>query len=90
MKILARNLSRNTTEAALQTAFEAYGTVQYTSLVLDQKTGLSKGFAFIDMPKTGEAKAAMKQLNGSLLDNSKIRVKKAETVTVADKAPPEK
>jgi hypothetical protein len=29
------------------------------------------------MPKAGEAKAAMKHLNGSQLDDNKIRVKKA-------------
>lgn len=78
MKLLIRNLSRATTEAELQAEFEAHGVVQSTSLVMDKKTGESKGFAFVDMPKAGEAKAAMKQLNGSLLRESKIRVKKAE------------
>jgi RNA recognition motif-containing protein len=78
MKRLVRNLSRDTTEAELQAAFEAHGTVQSTSLVLDKKTGGSKGFAFVDMPKAGQAKAAMKHLNGNMLDDRKIRVKKAE------------
>ena len=80
MKILVRNLSRTTTEAELQAAFEAFGAVQSTNLVLDKKSGGSKGFAFIEMPKVGEAKAAMKRLNGSHLDDNKIRVKKAEIV----------
>ncbi|MBL4821537.1 MAG: RNA-binding protein, partial [Gammaproteobacteria bacterium] len=61
----------------LQAMFEAHGAVQSTNLVLDKKSGESKGFAFVDMPKAGEAKAAMKHLNGSLLDDKKIRVKKA-------------
>jgi len=78
MKLLIRNLARTTTQAAIQAAFEAHGTVQSTSLVMDKDTGGSKGFAFVDMPKAGEAKAAMKQLNGSLMDEKKIRVKKAE------------
>jgi len=30
------------------------------------------------MPKAGQAKAAMKHLNGNMLDDRKIRVKKAE------------
>ena len=51
--------------------------IQSANLVLDKKSGGSKGFAFIDMPKAGQAKAAMKQLNGTLLDDKKIRVKKA-------------
>ena len=58
--------------------FEDYGRVQSISLVMDQKTGLSKGFGFIEMPKPGEAKAAMKNLNGTELGGRKVRVKKAE------------
>ncbi|WP_428357297.1 RNA recognition motif domain-containing protein [Methyloprofundus sp.] len=78
MKILIRNLTRNTTEAELKALFETYGTVQSCTLVLDKDTGISKGFGFVEMPKIGEAKAAMKNLNGKELGSSKIRVKKAE------------
>jgi len=78
MTLLIRNLARSTTEAELKTLFEAYGTVQSCSLVIDQKTGTSKGFGFVEMPKPGEAKAAMKNLNGKDVAGSKIRVKKAE------------
>jgi len=79
MKILIRNLSRNTTEAELKELFEAYGTVQSCVLILDKETGASKGFAFAEMPKVGEAKAAMKNLNGKIVDDKKIRVKKSES-----------
>jgi len=78
MTLLIRNLARSTTEAELKTLFEAYGTVQSCSLVIDQKTGTSKGFGFVEMPKPGEAKAAMKNLNGKDVVGSNIRVKKAE------------
>jgi RNA recognition motif-containing protein len=77
MKLLVRNLSRSTKEAELASFFEAFGTVQYCNLVLDKKTNTSKGFAYVEMPKTGEAKAAMKSLNGEEIDSCKIRVKKA-------------
>lgn len=78
MKLLIRNLPPTTTEAELQTIFEVYGAVQSCTLVLDKETGSSKGFGFVEMPKPGDAKAAMKNLNGKDLDGSKIRVKKAE------------
>jgi len=78
MKLLLRNLSRNSTEAELLTMFESYGTVQSCNLVMDKETGKSKGFGFVEMPKPGEAKAAMKNLNGRNVDGNKIRVKKAE------------
>ena len=77
MKLLIRNLDRKTTEAELRELFEAYGVVQSCDLVLDEKTGTSKGFGFIEMPKQGEAKAAMKSLNGQLVASKMIRVKRA-------------
>jgi len=78
MKLLVRNLARTTTEAALLEMFEAFGTVQSCNLVMDAKTGTSKGFGFVEMPLPGAAKAAMKTLNASQLDGNTIRVKKAE------------
>lgn len=78
MKLLIRNLNRDTTEAELRVIFAAYGRVQSCNLVFDKYTGLSKGFGFIEMPKTGDAKAAMKNLNNKELAGNKIRVKKAE------------
>jgi RNA recognition motif-containing protein len=78
MKLLVRNLARTTTENELKALFEAHGTVQSCTLVIDQKSGTSKGFGFIEMPKQGEAKAAMKSLNAKDVAGNKIRVKKAE------------
>ena len=45
---------------------------------MDKNTGDSKGFGFIEMPRPGDAKAAMKNLNGKEINGNKIRVKKAE------------
>ncbi len=84
MKLLIRNLSRSTTETEIRALFEAHGTVQSCKLVIDSNTGSSKGFGFVEMPKQGEAKAAMKSLNGSQIADSKIRVKKAEIKTEPD------
>lgn len=78
MKLLIRNLARTTTEASIRTLFESHGTVQFCNLVMDKETGSSKGFGFVEMPKKGEAKAAIKDLNGRELDGNKIRVKEAE------------
>jgi len=78
MKILVRNLSRETTEAELLALFKVYGDVQYCKVVMDRTTGKSKGFGFVEMPRAGEAKAAIKELNTRDVGGSKIRVKKAE------------
>lgn len=81
MKLLVRNLAKTTTEEKLQTLFTQFGAVQSCNLVMDKETGKSKGFGFIEMPKPGEAKAAIKQLNGYKLAGNNIRVKKAEDKT---------
>jgi len=78
MKLLVRNLDRSTTEEELKDLFQAFGKVQSCNLVIDQASGLSKGFGFVEMPRAGEAKAAMKNLNYSTVGSNQIRVKKAE------------
>jgi RNA recognition motif-containing protein len=84
MIILIRNLDRETTEQELQIAFEVHGKVQACNIVKEKSNGLSKGFGFVEMPKPGEAKVAVKTLNDSMLGANKIRVKYAE-----DKAAPQ-
>ncbi len=84
MKLLIRNLARTTTEQEIRTLFEAHGSVQSCTLVMDKKNGESKGFGFIEMPKVGDAKAAMKNLNNKEIDGFKIRVKKAEAKVESD------
>ena len=84
MKLLVRNLARATTEAELKSLFEAHGKVQSCTVVMDPKTGISKGFGFVEMPRPGDAKAAMKTLNGKDVGGNKIRVKKAEAKEEAD------
>ena len=78
MKLLVRNLPRSLTEESVRELFEAFGNVQSCTIVMDAKTGLSKGFGFVEMPKPGEAKAATKNLNGKDISGNSIRVKKAE------------
>ena len=84
MKILVRNLSRETTEAEPLTLFKENADVQYCKVMMDRSTGKSKGFAFVDMPLVGEAKVAIKVLNARDVGGSKIRVKKAETDQTGD------
>ena len=78
MKLLARNLDRSTTEEQLKTIFEEFGKVQSCNLVTDQVSGKSKGFCFVEMPKVGDAKNAVKNLNNKTIGSNIVRVKKAE------------
>ena len=78
MKLLIRNLNRSTTEAEVLDLFQPFGTVQSCTLVIDKGNGRSKGFGFVEMPKVGEAKIAIKNINGKDVDGCKVRVKRAE------------
>ena len=86
MKLLVRNLARSTTEPELRALFEPFGTVQSCTLVMDKDSGESKGFGFVEMPKPGDGKAAMKNLNYTNIAGNKIRVKKAEDKPTSVKA----
>lgn len=79
MKLLARNLPRELTETELTALFSEYGRLQSCNLVVDQETGQSKGFGFVEMPLVNEAKAAIAGLNGKEISGTKIRVKKADS-----------
>jgi len=70
-------MSRETTERGLRDLFETFGAVQSCVIVNDAETGRSKGFGFVEMPKAGEAKAAVHNLNGVELDGAILRVKRA-------------
>ena len=77
MRLLVRRMSRKTTEKDLRDLFESFGSVQSCVIVNDAETGRSKGFGFVDMPKVGDAKAAIQHLNGYELDGERLRVKRA-------------
>lgn len=77
MRLLVRNMSRKTTEADLRDLFDSFGAVQSCVIVNDKETGASKGFGFVEMPKPGDAKAAVHHLNGYELDGEILRVKKS-------------
>ena len=78
MKLIILNLPRDFEENALATLFKAHGNIKDCSLVMDEKTGKSKGFGFVEMALTHEGEAAIKALHGSTVGKSKIRVKAAD------------
>ena len=78
MKLLVRSLSRSTKEPEIRALFAAHGQVTECTLVMDQATGKSKGFAFVEMPNISEAQSAMAKLNFREIGGKSIRVKIAE------------
>jgi len=73
-KLYVGNLSYDTTEESLQSAFAKAGTVVSVDLIKDRDTGRMKGFAFVTMSSQEEAENAIKLLNEKPLDNRMIKV----------------
>lgn len=78
MKLLIRNLSRTTTEQEIRILFSEHGNVTECTLVLDQETGKSKGFGFVEMPNEQEAASALSALHETRVAKNRIRVKIAK------------
>jgi RNA recognition motif-containing protein len=55
-KIFVGNLDFSTTEDELRQLFAQHGKVDGVSLITDQDTGRSRGFAFVEMPNSEEAR----------------------------------
>lgn len=77
MNIYVGNLARETTEAELRQAFEAFGQVSSVAIIKDKYSGESRGFGFVEMPNTAEAQAAIAGLNGKDLGGRALNVNEA-------------
>lgn len=73
-KLYVGNLSYDTTEDRLRTAFAEAGTVASVDMIMDRETGRPKGFAFITMSNQAEAENAIRLFNGKMLDNRELKV----------------
>jgi RNA recognition motif-containing protein len=78
MNIYIGNLAYNITEDDLRQAFSEYGEVSSVNLITDKFSGQSKGFGFIEMPDNSQADAAIKGLNGKLLNGRAVKVNQAK------------
>jgi RNA recognition motif-containing protein len=77
MKLMILNLPRDFSEEALAKLFKTHGDIKACDLVIDDKTGTSKGFGFVEMALKDEAEIAVRELHGIRVNKNKIRVKPA-------------
>nr|2KXN_B Chain B, Transformer-2 protein homolog beta [Homo sapiens] len=67
-------LSLYTTERDLREVFSKYGPIADVSIVYDQQSRRSRGFAFVYFENVDDAKEAKERANGMELDGRRIRV----------------
>lgn len=78
MNIYVGNLNFKVVESDLESLFGEYGTVSSVKVITDKFSGRSKGFGFITMDDDEEAAKAMKELDGSLLQEREMVVNEAK------------
>ncbi|XP_043698938.1 eukaryotic translation initiation factor 3 subunit G-like [Telopea speciosissima] len=68
------NLSEDTREPDLLELFRTFGSVSRVYVAVDQKTGVSRGFGFVNFVNKEDAERAINKLNGYGYDNLILRV----------------
>ena len=74
MNIYVGNLAFEVTDETLEVAFTEYGEVSTARVITDRFSGRSRGFGFVEMPKTEEAEAAISGLNGKDMNGRALTV----------------
>jgi cold-inducible RNA-binding protein len=77
MKLYVGNLSFNTTQSDLQSAFERFGSVTDAVVMMDKFSNRSRGFGFVTMSNAAEGEAAIRGLHGQNLDGRNLTVNEA-------------
>ena len=77
-KLFVGNLSWKATAEMLKPLFEAYGAVVSVKIIMDQYTGKSKGFGFVEMEDGDAAEAAIAGLNEKPFLERNMRVSLAQ------------
>ncbi|MCD4664962.1 MAG: RNA-binding protein [Bacteroidales bacterium] len=77
MNIYVGNLAYSIEENDLKEIFQEFGEIESVKIITDKYSGRSKGFGFVVMETDDEAKAAIENLNGKVVDNREITVNEA-------------
>ena len=76
-KLYVGNLSYQITEDGLKDVFAAIGEVLSTKIVMDNATGRSRGFGFVEMANDEDGDKAITVLNGTAVMDRTINVSEA-------------
>ncbi|HMK37365.1 MAG TPA: RNA-binding protein [Desulfomonilaceae bacterium] len=81
INIYVGNLSFNCNEGDLKGLFEAYGEVDSAKVIVDQFTGRSRGFGFIEMRNREEGLKAIQELDTRDFQGRNLKVNEARPKT---------
>ncbi|MCA1959857.1 MAG: RNA-binding protein [Desulfomonile sp.] len=81
INIYVGNLPFDSTESELKGLFDAYGAVDSAKIIVDQFTGRSRGFGFVEMRNREEGLRAIEELDSKELNGRSLKVNEARPKT---------
>ena len=81
-KLYVGNLPYSANDASLNELFSKAGEVISAKVITDADSGRSKGFGFVEMSTTEEAKKAIEQFDNTELDGRNIKVNEAKPKSI--------
>ena len=78
MRMTISGLPRHFDKFDLQRLFNPYGWVDYTKIIIDPLSGLSKGKGIVVMQQDDQAKKAMSELQGKVLATNPLNIKEVK------------
>ncbi|HTR27632.1 MAG TPA: RNA-binding protein [Puia sp.] len=78
MRMTISGLPRHFDKFDLQRLFNPFGWVDYTRILIDPLSGLSKGKGIVEMKRDDEARKAMAELQGKILATNPLNIKEVK------------
>jgi RNA recognition motif-containing protein len=78
IKVFIVGFPREMEAGQLKELFDEFGDVHQVTLITDQESGQSKGYAFVDFLDETGARLAIKELDGTLLNGRILNVRLAD------------
>ncbi len=77
MKLYVGNLPYSTRDEELRERFAEFGTVASAKVIMDNQTGRSRGFGFVEFDDAAQAQAAIAAMNGREVGGRALAVNEA-------------
>ena len=78
MRMTISGLPKHFDKFDLQRLFNPFGWVDYTKILIDPISGLSRGKGIVEMKQNEDAKKAMAALQGRVLETNPLNIKEAK------------
>lgn len=78
-KLFVGNLSFQVSDFELEDLFKEHGEVTSAKVIVDRRTGRSKGYGFVEMVEEDQARNAIEALNGLEIKGRPINVSLAKS-----------